>query len=96
MRINDYRLTGSNAGQTERTNETSDASLSSTGKTQTRESDRVEMSSFTGRLSQTLTADSERRQVRIEQLSSLFAAGKLDADPGRLSRKMVDSMFSAV
>ena len=96
MRINDYRLTGSNAGQTERTNETSDASLSSTGKTQTRESDRVEMSSFTGRLSQTLTADSERRQVRIEQLSSLFAAGKLDADPGRLSRKMVDSMLSAV
>jgi anti-sigma28 factor (negative regulator of flagellin synthesis) len=95
MRINDYRLTGSNAGQTERTNETTETSSSSTGRTQGRESDRVEMSSFTGRLSQALSADSQRRQVRIEQLSTLFAASKLDADPGRLSRKMVDSMLGA-
>jgi anti-sigma28 factor (negative regulator of flagellin synthesis) len=95
MRINDYRLAGANAGQTERTNETSDATSPSAGRAQGRESDRVEMSSFTGRLSQALATDGERRQARVDQLSNVFAAGKLDTDPGRLSRRMVDFMLGA-
>jgi hypothetical protein len=95
MRINDYRLTGANAGQTERTNEAGDAVTTSAGKAQGRESDRVEMSSFTGRISQALAAGAERQQVRVEQLAGLFAAGKLDADSGRLSRTLVDSMLGA-
>jgi anti-sigma28 factor (negative regulator of flagellin synthesis) len=95
MRINDYRLTGSNAGQAERTSEVGEAGSPSAGRVQGRDSDRVEVSSFTGRLSQALETDSQRREMRVEQLTRLFDAGKLDADPARLSRKMVDSMLGA-
>jgi anti-sigma28 factor (negative regulator of flagellin synthesis) len=95
MRINDYRLTGSNTGQTERTNETGDAGSLSSTRSQGRERDRVEVSSFAGRLSQALTAESQRKQARVEQLAALFEVGKLDSDPARLSRKLVDSMLGA-
>ena len=95
MRINDCRLTGPNAGQTERTNETGDASLQSRDRVREREGDRIEMSSFTGRLFQFLRTDGEQRQARVEQLSSVFAAGKLDVAPVRVSGKIVDSMLGA-
>jgi anti-sigma28 factor (negative regulator of flagellin synthesis) len=95
MRINDYRLTSGGAGQSERTSETGEVSSSSTGKTQRQGSDLVEVSSFTGRLTEALQAEAQRKQMRVAELSAQFDAGALTTNTQQLSSKLVDTMLSA-
>ena len=95
MRINDYRLTSGGAGQAERTNETGEVSSSSAGKTQRHGNDRVEVSSFTGRISAALEAEDQRKQLRVQELSAQYDAGNLATNSRQLSRRLVESMLSA-
>jgi anti-sigma28 factor (negative regulator of flagellin synthesis) len=95
MRINDYKLTSSAAGEAERTAETGDSSRSSGSKAAGAANDRVEVSSFTGRISKALAEHADRAEARVQDLSARFEAGTLDADARQLSRRMIASMLGA-
>jgi len=58
-------------------------------------SDRVELSSFTGRLSEALTASSAGRAQRVAQLKAAVDAGTYQPDPDAISRAIVDHSLAA-
>lgn len=58
-------------------------------------SDRLELSSFTGRLSETLAASSEDRAVRVAQLKAAVQDGTYRPDPLSVSRSIVDFSLAA-
>ena len=65
------------------------------GKSSAADTDRVELSSFTGRISQTLAADSASRAQRVAQLKNAVQSGTYKADAQAVSRALVDQAIAA-
>ena len=93
MRIYDVNLTGSAAAESGRAQESqrSDRAGSSRsgGAGLFGASDRVELSSTLGRLSQAMDADSSALANRVQALASLYQSGKYQPDSMATSRGMV-------
>lgn len=58
-------------------------------------SDRVELSSFTGRLSEALAATSAGRAQRVAELKAAVQSGSYQTDPAAISSAIVDHSLRA-
>jgi len=93
MRVNDSHLNGANGLQPSHTTETQEAGrVGSNSGAQVSESaggDRTEISSLTGRISQTLAAHTAERSQRIEKLAKDYSAGRYQANSRSTSGAIV-------
>jgi len=100
MRIIDSNhLENTTSAQTGRSGDTS--SVTSAGKNGSSaagktggSADRVELSGFSGRVSQTLQTDASSRAQRVAQLSALVRSGKYQVDSKAVSKAIVDQAIS--
>lgn len=58
-------------------------------------SDRLELSSFTARLSDTLAASSANRAQRVAELKAAVQSGEYQPDPRSISRSIIDYSVAA-
>jgi hypothetical protein len=98
MRVNDPNasglppgaLTGTGLGKAQETGRTSRAGWGGRGEAAGEESpDRVALSDLSGRVRE-LAADSPERVARLEKLSADVRAGRYEADPLELSRRLIE------
>src|SRR5690242_9241747 len=93
MRVNDSQLNGANGLQPGRTPETHEAdrvgSNSGAKVSESAGGDRTEISSLTGRISQTLAAHTAERSQRIEKLAKDYGAGRYHVNARSTSGAMV-------
>src|SRR5579863_3702936 len=98
MRIEDTNLAGTRAstGRTQPSSAPAWAEISPTGGTGRSDSgDRVELSSLTGALARTLTADAQQRADRVASLAGQFQSERYTADAKAASRGLVNETLSA-
>jgi flagellar biosynthesis anti-sigma factor FlgM len=103
MRINDTNGLGNGVGnlgatQTGRSESPSVVSPgksgSGSGKTGS-SSDRVELSSFTGRMSQTMQADAASRAQRVSQIAAAVRSGTYKVDSMAVSKAIIDQAVAS-
>jgi anti-sigma28 factor (negative regulator of flagellin synthesis) len=98
MRIDSNNLGNLGPSQAERSGETpaivSPGKNGSAGKTGA-SADRVELSGFTGRVSESLQADAASRGQRVSQLAAAVRSGTYKLDSRAVSGAVVDDAISA-
>jgi negative regulator of flagellin synthesis FlgM len=80
------------AGGAEAVNPSLKGGSSAAGKSSS--SDRLELSSFAGRLSQAVAASSAGRSQRVAELKAAVQSGTYQTDPAAISRSIVDYSLS--
>jgi anti-sigma28 factor (negative regulator of flagellin synthesis) len=92
MRIYDRNLTGAAGAEAGRTQETQRSdNASGTGRTSggSQSGDRVEFSQTLGRLSHALAHDSSSRSAKVQALAASYQSGNYQTDSAAVSRAMV-------
>jgi anti-sigma28 factor (negative regulator of flagellin synthesis) len=97
MRIYDTNLTGASAAEAGRTQDIQKTDRTGSGQASAGlgASDRVELSSGLGRLSQALASFQESRAGRVAVLAAQFQSGNYRPDPAAIGRAMISETLDA-